>query len=100
MAIEYTWKIVDVQRNLSDGGITNIHWTCTGVDGEYIVRQSGTSAHTPDPSAEGFVSYENVTEENCIAWAQADAGQSNIEARIAAMIETEKTPTTGVGLPW
>jgi len=100
MAITYTWTIPTVERNLSDGGITVIHWRCTGVDGEHSASSYGTTSHTPDASAEGFIAYDSVTEANCIAWAQAEVNKSDVESGIAAQIETSKTPTTGTGTPW
>lgn len=100
MAITYTWTIPTVERNLSDGGITVIHWRCTGVDGEHSASSYGTTSHTPDASAEGFIAYDSVTEANCIAWAQAEVNQSDVESGIAAQIEASKTPTTGAGTPW
>ena len=100
MAITYTWTIPTVERNLSDGGITIIHWRCTGVDGEHTASSYGTTSHTPDASAEGFIAYDSVTEANCIAWAQAEVNQSDVESGIAAQIAASKTPTTGAGTPW
>ena len=100
MAITYTWTIPTVERNLSDGGITIIHWRCTGVDGEHSASSYGTTSHTPDASAEGFIAYDSVTEANCIAWAQAEVNQSDVESGIAAEIAASKTPTTGAGTPW
>lgn len=100
MAITYTWTIPTVERNLSDGGITIIHWRCTGVDGEHTASSYGTTSHTPDASAEGFIAYDSVTEANCIAWAQAEVNQSDVESSIAAQIAASKTPTTGAGTPW
>ena len=46
MAVTYTWTIPTVERNLSDGGITIIHWRCTGVDGDYSSSNYGTTSHT------------------------------------------------------
>jgi len=67
MAITYTWTIPEVERNLSDGGITTIHWRCTGVDGDHSASSYGTTGHEPDASDSGFISYDSVTEANCIA---------------------------------
>jgi len=100
MAITYTWSIPTVERNLSDGGITVIHWRCTGVDGDHTASSYGTTSHEPDADAEGFISYDSVTEANCISWAQAQVNKSDVEAAIAAQIEADKTPTTAAGTPW
>lgn len=100
MAITYTWSIPTVERTLSDGGITVIHWRCTGVDGDHTASSYGTTSHAPDASDGGFIAYDSVTEANCIAWAQAQVGQSDVEAALAAQIEADKTPASAAGVPW
>jgi len=100
MAITYTWTIPTVERNLSDGGITVIHWRCTGVDGDHSASSYGTTGHEPDASADGFIAYDSVTEANCIAWVQAALDKDTTEAALADNIATQKTPTTGSGTPW
>ena len=100
MAVSYTWSVPMTERNLADGGITVIHWRCDGVDGDYSASSYGTTGHTPDADADGFIAYDSVTEANCIAWAQAEANQADVEAAIAAKIEADKNPTTGSGVPW
>ena len=100
MAITYTWSVPMTERNLADGGITVIHWRCTGVDSDYSASSYGTTGHSPDADADGFIAYDSVTEANCIAWAQAQVGQEDVEAAIAAKIEADKNPTTGSGVPW
>ena len=108
MAITYTWTIPTVERNLSDGGINVIHWRCSGTEtvgsGDdaviYTDGQYGTTGHTPDASADGFIAYDSVTEANCIAWAQAALDKDAIETAIADNIAVKKTPTTGLGQPW
>jgi hypothetical protein len=100
MAVTYTWTIPTVERNLSDGGITVIHWRCDGVDGDYTASSYGTTSHTPDADAADFIAYDSVTEANCIAWAQAALDQDAIETAIADNIGVQKTPTTGSGTPW
>ena len=86
MAVTYTWSVPMTERNLADGGITVIHWRCTGVDGDYSASSYGSPSHTLDADAAGFIAYDSVTEANCIAWAQAEANQADVEAAIAAKI--------------
>ena len=110
MPITYTWSIPTVERNLSDGVINTIHWRCTGAEtvgsGDdavtYTASSYGTAGYTSDVDvdADDFIVYDNVTEANCIAWAQAQVGQDDVEAAIAAKIEADKNPTTGSGVPW
>ena len=108
MAVTYTWSVANTERNLSDGGITVIHWRCTGSEtvgsGDdavtYTASNYGTTSHTPDADASDFIAYDSVTEANAISWAQAELDQSAIETAIANDIAAQKTPTTGSGVPW
>ena len=47
-----------------------------------------------------IIAYDDVTEANCIAWAQGALDKDAVEAAIAADIAVQKTPTTGTGQPW
>jgi|TARA_R110000824_G_scaffold377049_2_gene568235 hypothetical protein len=100
MAILYTWTIPQVERTVSDGGIQTIHWCCTGVDGDYSCRSYGTTSHTPNASAVGFIAYNSVTEANCIAWAQGALDKAAVEANIKVDVDNQKAPTTASGQPW
>ena len=100
MAITYTWTIPTCEHDIATGGINVVHWRCTGVDGDYSASSYGTTSHTPNADAEGFIAYDSVTEANCIAWAQAQVGQEDVEAAIAAKIEADKTPASAAGVPW
>ena len=100
MAVTYTWSVPNTERNIADGGITVIHWRCTGVDGDYTASSYGTTSHTPDADAADFVAYDSVTEAQAIGWAQAALDQSAIETAISDDITAQKTPTTGDGVPW
>jgi hypothetical protein len=100
MAIQYTWSIPTVEHDTATGGIFCIHWRCTGVDGDHSASSYGTTSHTPDASAAGFIAYNSVTEANCIAWAQAQVDKAEVEAAIAAKIDADKNPTSASGTPW
>ena len=100
MAATITWSIPTVERNLSDGGITVIHWRCQGVDGDHSWDAVGSTSHTPDADADGFIAYDSVTEENCITWAKAQLDVDAIEASVTAGVAEMVTPTTATGQPW
>lgn len=95
-----TWTIANLERNLSDGGVTVAHWRVEEVDGDYSAASYGTCSFTPDASASDFVAYDNLTEATVLGWVQAEVDQSGIEAALTANIAAQKTPTTGDGTPW
>lgn len=99
-----TWTIAQLERNTSDGGVIIAHWRVTESEtvGEetYTASSYGTCGFTPDPSAEGYIAYADLTEADVIGWVQADVDQAGIEAGLTANINEQKTPTTSTGTPW
>ena len=109
MAATFNWSISLCERNLSDGGITVVHWRCdaeetvgTGDDAvTYHQSSYGTQGLTPDVSADDFIAYDSVTENNVKSWIwAADVNQTEIENGLQAGINLSKAPTTGTGVPW
>jgi hypothetical protein len=101
MAIEYTWTIGQLEyNNDSDKGVVIAHWRCTGVDGDYSASAYSTQSFTPDPTADGYVAYADLTEEIVVGWVQNAVDQEATEASIASKIESQKNPATLSGMPW
>ena len=95
-----TWTIANLERNLTDGGVTVAHWRVTEVDGDYSASAYGTVGFTPDPDDPSFVAYDSLTEADVLAWVHAEVDQAATEAALTAKIEADKNPVTGSGMPW
>ena len=99
-----TWTIANLERNLSDGGVTVAHWRVTESetvgDVTYTASSYGTCGFTPDASDSGFVAYDSLTEATVLGWVQAEVDQSAIEAALTANIEAQKNPVSADGMPW
>jgi hypothetical protein len=95
-----TWTIANLERNLSDGGVTVAHWRVTEVDGDYSASSYGTVGFTPDASDPSFVAYDNLTESDVLGWVWAEVDQAATEAALTADIEAQKNPVTADGMPW
>ena len=105
-----TWTIESLERtfelNEESNVVTKIHWNCndstTVGEDTYLGRVSGTQPlDTSDLS--GFVAYGDVTEEVALGWlmdSEDEGFQDVVEAKIAAQIERQTTPTEGSGIPW
>ena len=100
MAITYTWSIPNCEHDIASGGISVVHYRCTGVDGDYTASSYGTVGLTPDPSAPDFVAYADVTEAMAQGWVWDAVSQADTEAAIAAKIDAQKNPTEASGTPW
>lgn len=100
MAVTYTWTIPTVERTISTGGINIIHWRCRAVDGDFAAVENDTVHCTPNPSESDFISYENVTLQNCISWAQDAVGKDAVEDSLSAKIDLQRSPPQASGVPW
>ena len=99
-----TWTIANLERNVADGGVTVAHWRVTESEtvGEdtFTASSYGTVGFTPDPDADGFVAYDDLTEDDVMAWVWADVDQDATEAALTAKIEADKNPVSASGVPW
>ena len=109
----FNWTIATLERDLIGdlaGGVIVAHWRVTAEQTEgtgddavtYTATSYGTQGFTPDPSAEGYIAYDDLTESDVLGWvwAQSDDWQSNMEASLQANIDGQITPSTGDGVPW
>jgi hypothetical protein len=99
-----TWTIANLERNLSDGGVTVAHWRVTEEetvgDVTYSAASYGTVGFTPDAGASDFVPYDNLTESDVLGWVWAEVDQAATEAALTDDIEAQKNPTSADGMPW
>jgi len=99
-----TWTIANLERNVSDGGVTVAHWRVTESEtvGEdtFTASSYGTCGFTPDASAEDFIAYDDLTEEVVMGWVHEEVSQEDTEAALAANIEGQKNPVSADGMPW
>ena len=104
MAVDYSWTIAQMERNVADGGVIVAHWRCnaeeTVGDTTYYAGSYGTCGFTPDASAPDFVPYDQLTEADVLAWVWGSIDKDAIEAALVANIEEQKAPATETGLPW
>ena len=101
MATEYTWSIPMTEyTNDDDRGVTICHWRVTAQDGDYTASSYGTQSFTPDPSADGYVAFDSLTEATVIGWVQNALDTDAMEASLQDKIDAQKTPATLSGTPW
>jgi len=105
-----TWIISTLERN-TDNGVVVAHWRATdsevvGTDDDAVTHSGssyGTCGFTPDASADGYVDYDSLVEEDVIGWVKDSMGEeavTGVEDSIAAQIADSKAPAISVGTPW
>ena len=97
---DYIWTIAMCEHEVATGGITVAHWRVSAVDGDYSASAYGTAGFTPDPEAEGFIPYADLTEADVLVWVWASVDKDETEANLAAQIDAQKNPVTAAGTPW
>lgn len=105
-----TWRILELDRTLTDGGVFQIHWDLTAVsdtvpdNGPDVTplsaREFGMIRVTADPESPTFIPYEDLTENDCLGWLWAGLNKQQAEQRVAAELEALENPITGDGVPW
>lgn len=94
------WLIVNLERNVSDGGVIVAHWRCEGVDGEFSGSAYGSCGFTPGPDSEGYIPFEDLTQDDVLGWVWGVEDKAEIEAKVQAKIDEQKSPKTEAGVPW
>lgn len=88
-----------MERN-TDGGVKVVHWSVNKTQGEHTASGYGTIAVTPDPNADSFIAYDNLTEATVIGWVQNAIDTTELESQLDTELAELTTPTTLEGLPW
>ena len=98
--VTYDWncKTVDVhpQEEGQTDVVYNVHWTVTGVNGDYSVTNIGTQI-VPLNEGGDFIPFEDLTNEIVVEWTKEAMGEeqvASIEASIASQIAKLENPTS------
>ena len=97
------WKIEQLERELSDGGVITAHYRVFATEQGETVSAYGSQALVPDPQSPDFVPFDQLTEELVVGWvkeALTDIKVTQIEGQLAQVLDQKLNPTTGVGMPW
>lgn len=75
--VTWVYTLDRVLKNSTTGLITEIKYTFTGTYGDYTASVPNNYAALPpsDPSATGFISIDDVTPDDVIAWVDATASE-------------------------
>jgi|TARA_R100000479_G_scaffold175192_3_gene125609 hypothetical protein len=93
------FNIETLERN-TDDGVVVAHWRVNKAQGENVASAYGTVSFTPDPSAEGYVPYADLTQATVIGWVQAAIDTDALEASLDADLAEQASPSIITGTPW
>jgi hypothetical protein len=92
-----TWKISQLDREVSNGFVTTAHWTATAVDGEDSASIYNTCSW---PEGTPTIPYANLTEATVLNWVWESVDKAATESALAAQIALLKNPVQATGTPW
>jgi hypothetical protein len=107
MANTYVWKIVDLNRDVSDNFAHTAHYTVTAisdqVDSEGNAYNSGAYGSIGLDRPKTLAAFDDLTEADIVTAVQAKLGGAEkvteIETQLAARITELVTPTQASGKP-
>jgi hypothetical protein len=82
--------------------VVNVLWTVTGVDGKYTASIGGNTQFDSSQAPETFIPYDQLTQEQVIAWIpanQIDSAQACVQGQLDSMITPPVSPQAQP-LPW
>ena len=105
--MEYSWDIQTLKRDLSGNVVINVRWDCTATYNSASVHQDG-GVDIPylDPTASGFIPYNDLTQTEVWGWLNAQTGSfvsSSIQEQLSSSVNLKlnpPAPKTAEGLPW
>lgn len=104
MATTFTWTVTNMDCYPQEDGhsdvVFNVHWTCSGVDGQYNGSVYSTCAV---PLSQGtFTPYADLTQNQVLGWIWANGvDQAATEAAVQQQINNQiNPPVVTPPLPW
>ena len=97
---EFTWHIVQLERETKDGFIFTAHYAVDAEDGTYKTGAYGSIGfERPD----ALIPYSNLDEATVLTWifdALGEGKKEEVEAALQSQLDELRTPSKAQGLPW
>jgi len=103
MTIEYTWNIIELERNAINEAVIVAHWDCVGLDEDTnnSARIYGSSSlGVADPTDPEFIPFENLTKTKVLEWLWQILDKEELESSVTSQIELLNNPEKLLGVPW
>lgn len=93
------FTISNLESN-TDGGVVVAHWIINKTSGEHTATSYGSTSFTPDPSAEGYKTYDSLVEADVISWLEGTLDTAAFEEHLDNQLEELANPSINLGTPW
>ena len=99
MAISYTWKVNQLERDVADDYVTTVHYGVDAVDGDHSQGAYGTVSFDKETSPSSSA-YDSLSEATVLDWVHGKVAKADIETALAERVALLATPVSAVGMPW
>ena len=103
----FKWIINELERKLSNGAVTTVHYSIDASDGTYQSGAYGSTALDQPESDSDLTPYADLTEDWAISATKAKLTKDNgdtyitqLEQTLQSHLDEQRTPTMGKGKPW
>ena len=94
------FTIANLERNTDDDGVIVAHWRVSKSVDEHTASSYGTCSFTPEPTADGFIPFDDLTEADVIGWLQEALDTEALEQHLDADLAEQASPSILTGVPW
>lgn len=98
------WTIENMKRQTQSGLVIEVVYRVLAKEKSLIADHQGKVTLTGDPESEGFVPFEQLTEELVIQWVKDNVDVPSIESEVQNLLNSKleklEQKTTSSGLPW
>jgi hypothetical protein len=101
MATTFTWKISQLEREVSDGFVYTAHYVIDASDSSYNAGAYG-SIGLERPETE-LIPFDSLTEEIVVGWVKEKLTAekvSEVEAALQSQLDEKHAPSKAAGVPW
>lgn len=102
MSAVITWDIATLERKISDGSVSTVHYTVFAEDqGETANAYGSVGLEPADPA--NFIPYDNLDKTTVIGWVKTKLGDeqvANLENNLENQIQERLSPQDATGVPW
>ena len=94
--INFKWNVNPMDCVIDEDGLTNVvqtvHWRLTGTDENEVSSDIYGAQSFPKPEAEGYIPFEQLTEEIVVGWLESVLDVPAMEKQIEAAIYLINNP--------
>lgn len=101
MAVSYKYEVELLEHTNDDlKFVVAAHWVVKAREDELFARAGGVQVFELDAEKEGFIAYEDLTEEVVLGWIKEQVAIEELEAELEKRIDEQRNPKVLAGLPW